>query len=267
MNACDSGRRPSLRSQPVSPAARSRSVRARRRPPPRRRRRLPPRRPRVGGPPRPADVRGRPPRRQPAVRRVRDAAVQLSLHAPPQPHRPARGDTLADAQPRERVPEGRRAAGPRRPSLQLRGQGHRGRHVLRERLHQEGADRLSRRLDGARASSSTSRCRTTGPPPRRWTTRCEKGPDGSASIWVGNQDRVYGMQWRVALRPAPGPGAAAAGRGPLQPQRHPAPLLLVEQRRRARVGRQPHRVSDALHRLARVPRRSTPGPSTRRAWT
>jgi tetratricopeptide (TPR) repeat protein len=29
-------------------------------------------------------------------------------------------------------------------------------------------------------------------------------PDGSASIWVGNQDRVYGMQWRVALRLRPG---------------------------------------------------------------
>lgn len=29
-------------------------------------------------------------------------------------------------------------------------------------------------------------------------------PDGSASIWVGNQDRVYGMRWQVALtlRPA-----------------------------------------------------------------
>ena len=29
-------------------------------------------------------------------------------------------------------------------------------------------------------------------------------PDGSASVWVGNQDRVYGMQWRVALTAAPG---------------------------------------------------------------
>jgi predicted Zn-dependent protease len=29
-------------------------------------------------------------------------------------------------------------------------------------------------------------------------------PDGSAAIWVGNQDRVYGMQWRVALRLRPG---------------------------------------------------------------
>ena len=29
-------------------------------------------------------------------------------------------------------------------------------------------------------------------------------PDGSASIWVGNVDRVYGMQWRVALTLRPG---------------------------------------------------------------
>src|SRR6188474_2160589 len=32
----------------------------------------------------------------------------------------------------------------------------------------------------------------------------ERDPDGSASIWVGNQDRVYGMQWRVALTLRPG---------------------------------------------------------------
>jgi len=29
-------------------------------------------------------------------------------------------------------------------------------------------------------------------------------PDGSASIWVGNVDRVYGMQWRVELILRPG---------------------------------------------------------------
>jgi hypothetical protein len=32
----------------------------------------------------------------------------------------------------------------------------------------------------------------------------ERHPDGSASVWVGNQDRVYGMQWRVALTLHPG---------------------------------------------------------------
>ena len=32
----------------------------------------------------------------------------------------------------------------------------------------------------------------------------QRHPDGSASIWVGNQDRVYGMQWRVALTLRPG---------------------------------------------------------------
>jgi len=31
-----------------------------------------------------------------------------------------------------------------------------------------------------------------------------RNPDGSASIWVGNQDRVYGMRWRVALTLRPG---------------------------------------------------------------
>ncbi len=31
-----------------------------------------------------------------------------------------------------------------------------------------------------------------------------KHPDGSASVWVGNIDRVYGMEWQVELRLAPG---------------------------------------------------------------
>ncbi|MEP6914291.1 MAG: DUF5107 domain-containing protein, partial [Acidobacteriota bacterium] len=31
-----------------------------------------------------------------------------------------------------------------------------------------------------------------------------RNPDGSASIWVGNVDQVYGSQWRVELRLAPG---------------------------------------------------------------
>jgi tetratricopeptide (TPR) repeat protein len=31
-----------------------------------------------------------------------------------------------------------------------------------------------------------------------------RNPDGSASIWVGNVDRPYGMQWRVELRLRPG---------------------------------------------------------------
>jgi tetratricopeptide (TPR) repeat protein len=32
----------------------------------------------------------------------------------------------------------------------------------------------------------------------------ERRPDGSASIWIGNQDVSYGMQWRVALTLRPG---------------------------------------------------------------
>ncbi len=31
-----------------------------------------------------------------------------------------------------------------------------------------------------------------------------KSPDGSASVWIGNIDRVYGMQWRVQLTLRPG---------------------------------------------------------------
>jgi tetratricopeptide (TPR) repeat protein len=31
-----------------------------------------------------------------------------------------------------------------------------------------------------------------------------KNPDGSGSVWVGNIDRVYGMEWRVELRLQPG---------------------------------------------------------------
>src|SRR6185436_1504450 len=31
-----------------------------------------------------------------------------------------------------------------------------------------------------------------------------KGKDGSATVWVGNDDRVYGMQWRVGLMLRPG---------------------------------------------------------------
>src|SRR6266850_3079202 len=31
-----------------------------------------------------------------------------------------------------------------------------------------------------------------------------RSPDGSASIWVANVDRVYGLQWRVELRLRPG---------------------------------------------------------------
>jgi tetratricopeptide (TPR) repeat protein len=31
-----------------------------------------------------------------------------------------------------------------------------------------------------------------------------RNPDGSASVWVGNVDRVYGMQWRVSLTLRPG---------------------------------------------------------------
>ena len=41
-----------------------------------------------------------------------------------------------------------------------------------------------------------------------------KNPDGSASIWVANVDRVYGMQWRVELRLAPGAARSSSSTSP-----------------------------------------------------
>ena len=38
--------------------------------------------------------------------------------------------------------------------------------------------------------------------PVDWATT--RNPDGSASVWIGNTDRVYGMRWRVALTLRPG---------------------------------------------------------------
>jgi len=38
--------------------------------------------------------------------------------------------------------------------------------------------------------------------PVDWATT--RNPDGSASVWIGNEDRVYGMRWRVGLTLRPG---------------------------------------------------------------
>jgi len=38
--------------------------------------------------------------------------------------------------------------------------------------------------------------------PVDWATA--RNPDGSASVWIGNEDRVYGMRWRVGLTLRPG---------------------------------------------------------------
>ena len=38
--------------------------------------------------------------------------------------------------------------------------------------------------------------------PVDWATT--RRPDGSASVWIGNVDRVYGMRWRVELTLRPG---------------------------------------------------------------
>ncbi len=61
-------------------------------------------------------------------------------------------------------------------------------------------------------------------------------PDGTASIWVGNIDRPYGMMWRVALTLRPGEFAARADRHPVQPERPAAPVLLVEYQLGAKSG-------------------------------
>ena len=149
---------------------------------------------------------------------------------------------------------------PRRPSLQLRRQGERrarcSTRTPRSRRHASPTAARGPRW----ASSSTSPSRTTGPPSRRWTTRSPRSEDGSASVWVGNVDRVYGMQWRVALTLRPGSSALEQDVALYNRERRAAPLLLVEQRRSTGLGRQPHRVPHALHRLARVHARSTPGP-------
>ena len=88
----------------------------------------------------------------------------------------------------------------------------------------------------------------------------QRNPDGSASVWVGNQDRVYGMQWRVALTLRPGQARAGAGRRPLQPQRHASPLLLVEQRRACASGTTAASNTPCASRLRTASARSTPGP-------
>ena len=94
-----------------------------------------------------------------------------------------------------------------------------------------------------------------------------KNADGSASVFVGNIDRPYGMQWTVELRLAPGSDGARGARHALQPQRRAAPLLLVEQRGRAGVGRFANLVPDALDAPATASPTWTPGRWIRRGWT
>jgi hypothetical protein len=60
--------------------------------------------------------------------------------------------------------------------------------------------------------------------------------DGSASVWVGNIDRPYGMQWQVELVLKPGSTLLGRESDPVQPQRRSPSLLLVEQCRHPGVG-------------------------------
>ena len=63
-----------------------------------------------------------------------------------------------------------------------------------------------------------------------------KHDDGSASVTVGNIDRVYGMEWTVELILRPKSTRARAARHSQQSQRRAASLLLVEQCRRRERG-------------------------------
>ena len=80
-------------------------------------------------------------------------------------------------------------------------------------------------------------------------------PDGSASVWVGNIDRPYGMQWRVELTPAARPVAPRADHDALQPQRRAPPLLLVDDGLGPRRRRLAHPLPDGVLRLPPLRRR------------
>ena len=75
-----------------------------------------------------------------------------------------------------------------------------------------------------------------------------KNADGSASVIVGNVDRVYGMEWTVELILRPKVNAAGGACDAQQPQRRPASLLLVEQCCGASFGRFADCLPDALRR-------------------
>jgi len=58
-----------------------------------------------------------------------------------------------------------------------------------------------------------------------------KAADGSASVTVGNRDRVYGMDWTVEVVLRPGSTVLEQHVSAVQSQRPAPSLLLVEQRR------------------------------------
>ena len=76
--------------------------------------------------------------------------------------------------------------------------------------------------------------------------------DGSASIWVGNVDRVFGSQWRVELRLAPGEAVLQQHTTLVNQGRRAPSLLLVDQRRRPGPGRLATDLSDTPDGDARV---------------
>ena len=71
--------------------------------------------------------------------------------------------------------------------------------------------------------------------------------DGSASVTVGNRDRVYGMDWTVEIVLRPGSTLLEEHVTLVQSQRRSPSFLLVEQRRRRSLERLQNLLPDAVH--------------------
>ncbi len=214
---------------------------------------------RVAGNDHAADLRRRPSEPQPAVRPLRLGALQLSLHDARGADRPPRAGRLAQPPSRERVSPPHCPARSRRPDLQLPRQAHVARDVLREPLDQESADRLPRRLGGLWRRVQLPGFAQLGVDVAR----------GLRDDRASRRERLdLGGQHRSGVRRAMARGAAvAAGPGGARPAgragqrgRRAPPVLLVEQCRRAGVGRLASRLSHRADGHARVhPHRAVAG--------
>ena len=88
--------------------------------------------------------------------------------------------------------------------------------------------------------------------------------DGSASVTVGNVDRVYGMEWTVELILRPKSTRARRAGHAQQSQRRATSLLLVEQRWSCSLGRFANRLSHAFRGYPRLHR--SPYLACRSGW-
>ena len=191
-------------------------------------------------------LRRGPARRQPALRPLRGRPLQLPVHHAAGPDRPQGAPGVAHAQPRERAPARLRAARPRRPPVARGGQGQRRADVLREPLAEVRPGGLPRGVGHLRHRVQLSRL-----PPLddvvagglRARPRCRR-----QRVDRGRQHRPR-LRHAVAGRAHPAAGALGAGAGhdPLQPQRHPPSLLLVDERRRRGLGRLAARLPHGVH--------------------